>query len=254
MLTPSWQLQTPVDAIIFDCDGTLSLIEGIDFLAENKGVGPRVKQLTADAMGKTGLTPDLYQTRLELVAPTLNQVTALGQDYFLNQTKDAQSIIQFFKKLNKSIYIVSAGLYPALAIFADLLGLSSDNVFAVDIEFDTLGNYVDFNHSSPLITNDGKQIIVNQLKKKHHTLAYIGDGLNDYSVYDLVRRFIGYGGAYYRENIAACCQFYITTLSLTPVVPLLLTQNEYQELEHEDRSLYQQGLVEIEQGRAIIRN
>jgi phosphoserine phosphatase len=39
MLTKNWQLQHPLDAVVFDCDGTLSQIEGIDALAEKNDVG-----------------------------------------------------------------------------------------------------------------------------------------------------------------------------------------------------------------------
>ena len=42
MKAPTWQLDHPINAIVFDCDGTLSIIEGIDELARNNGVGDAV--------------------------------------------------------------------------------------------------------------------------------------------------------------------------------------------------------------------
>ena len=42
----TFQLADPVDAIVFDCDGTLSLIEGIAVLAHANGVGEHVRELT----------------------------------------------------------------------------------------------------------------------------------------------------------------------------------------------------------------
>ena len=58
MVIPVWQLKTSIDALIFDCDGTLSRIEGIDVLADQNGVGDAVKQLTHDAMTHMGLNPE----------------------------------------------------------------------------------------------------------------------------------------------------------------------------------------------------
>src|SRR4051812_47754308 len=72
----------PIDAIIFDCDGTLSHIEGIDELAKENGVGEQGVKLTEEAMGRSGMSPELYEHRLNLVLPTAAQVDTLGQLYF----------------------------------------------------------------------------------------------------------------------------------------------------------------------------
>ncbi len=251
MITPTWQLITPIDAIIFDCDGTLSTIEGIDELAKNNAVYETVRSLTAEAMGKSGMTPELYSQRLDLVQPAKEHVIALGQQYFDHQTPDASRVIQLLLHLNKAVYIVSAGLYPAVEIFATRLKIPREHIFAVNIEFDSKGQYLNFDHQSPLVTSNGKRDIVTQLKAMYPNILYIGDGLNDYAVYDLVTRFIGYGGAYYRENIAALCQYYITLASMAPLLPLCLTQNEYQKLTSVEQSLYTRGLVAIQEGRVL---
>ena len=82
MQAENWQLKTALDAIVFDCDGTLSAIEGIDVLADAQGVGAEVKVLTEQAMSKDGITLDLYQKRMELVRPTHKQLMHLGDQYF----------------------------------------------------------------------------------------------------------------------------------------------------------------------------
>ena len=138
MKTPAWQLKTPLNAIIFDCDGTLSTIEGIDELAKNNGVDDAVLSLTAQAMGATGMNPELYQKRLDLVYPSEEQVLALGQHYIATQVPDAHPVIQLLKRLNKTVYLVSAGLYPAVKIFGRMLNIPQENIFAVDVLFDAL--------------------------------------------------------------------------------------------------------------------
>ena len=56
--------------VIFDCDSTLSRIEGIDELADIAGVTRQVRQMTDAAMaGEIGLE-EVYGKRLELIKPT----------------------------------------------------------------------------------------------------------------------------------------------------------------------------------------
>jgi phosphoserine phosphatase len=244
-----WQLEHPVNAVVFDCDGTLSMIEGIDELARSNGVSDAVESLTAEAMNTTGINPSLYEKRLDLVYPKQEQVLALGHHYFKRQAPDVSDVIQLLKRLNKMVYVVSAGLYPAVRIFGELLQVPPENIFAVDIQFDDNGHFVDFERTSPLITRNGKRDIVNRLRMLHPTIIHIGDGMNDYVTYDLVTRFIGYGGAFYRENMAARCKYYINTLSLAPLLPLSLTQKEYQGLGPAEKSLYQKGVAAIHEGK-----
>jgi phosphoserine phosphatase len=252
-MTP-WQLQTPVSAIVFDCDGTLSAIEGIDELAAVNGVGAAVKELTALAMGKTGITEALYEQRMSLVRPTLAQVKAIAAEYYQYRTADVQEVIQLFQRLGKSVYIVSAGVHPAVAGFGELLGIAPDHIYAVAVSFDQQGNFLDFNHASPLVRNSGKRVIVEQLKQQHPEIAFVGDGLNDLSVYDTVTRFVGYGGAYYYEKVAERCAFYLKSTSITPILPLVLTAAEGARLSESESMLYQQGLDAIGNGQVIIRS
>ena len=244
-IIPKWQLKTPIEAVIFDCDGTLSAIEGIDELAKYSKAHDEVQRLTADAMGKSGLNPELYKKRLDLICPKKEHVLALGKKYFEHRVPDISEVISIFTRLNKTVYIISAGLYPAVAHFGELLNIPTKNIFAVDISFDQQGNFTDYDNQSPLTQNQGKKIIVNQLKKIHQEIIYVGDGLNDYVTYELVRRFIGYGGIFCRENIAQLCEYYIRDASMSALLPLVLTQHEYEQLQAKEKILYKAGLASI---------
>lgn len=248
-----WQLEKPLDAIVFDCDGTLSIIEGIDELASVSNVSEPVAALTALAMGTTGINPVLYQKRLDLVRPRHDDVIALGKEYFSRRVPDSAEVIALFKRLNKSVYLISAGLDPAVKIFGEKLKIPDKNIFSVGIQFDDHGNYLDFDRDSPLTRANGKQEIVAKLKNQHADMAYIGDGLNDLPVLDLVTRFIGFGGAYFRQNIADLCHFYIRSLTLSPLLPLLLTPAEADKLFAEEKLLYVKGLALINQAEVIIK-
>ncbi|MHB1948457.1 MAG: HAD-IB family phosphatase [Gammaproteobacteria bacterium] len=253
MTTFNWQLSTPLDAIIFDCDGTLSSIEGVDELAKQNGAGEAVTALTAEAMGKTGINLAIYQERLNLVRPTQKQVLKLGQLYFDHQTSDAANVIQILKRLNKTIYVVSAGLYPAVALFGDHLGIDRKHIFAVDIQFDAQDQYLDFDHQSPMTHRDGKKEVVRQIKLLHKEIGYTGDGLNDLATKNSVTRFVGYGGAYYRQNIADLCEFYLCTPSMAALLPLFLTSEESQNLLATEKNLYKKGIDAITENKVIIK-
>lgn len=233
-------LTKPLDAILFDCDGTLSTIEGIDVLADGKGVAAAVHALTNEAMSYTGVHAGMYQQRLDLVRPTRMQVEQLSKTYYKHCTPDVPAVIAILQRLKKSVFVVSAGLYPAVSGFAGMLNVAPSHVYAVDIDFDEQGNYQSFDNDSPLIDRSGKRIIVKELAAAYPHLALIGDGMNDFIAHDVVTRFIGFGGIYYRQNIAEQCDFYIKTPSMAAVLPLILTEEEIESLLPEERALYDQ--------------
>lgn len=244
MNKPNWQLTIPLDAILFDCDGTLSSIEGIDELAALAGPEKEkaVRALTAKAMGQSGINPDIYAERLAITTPAKAQLYTIGKDYYTHRTPDADSVIRILQQLGKQIYILSAGLHPAVAYLGKQLNIPAQNIFAVNISFDEAGNYRDFDHASPLVQNEGKRLIVEQLKKQHPRILYVGDGMNDLAVRTLVTKFIGFGGFFYRQNIADQSDYYIRTASMAPLLPLALTEEECGRLAGEDRELYGKGV------------
>lgn len=234
-------LLEPIDAVVFDCDGTLSQIEGIDELAKKNGVGTEVATMTAEAMAKTGLTLKLYQQRLKLVMPSHGQLVTLAEEYFAAKTEDALSVIRVLQSLNKAVFIISAGLNPSVRLFGQLLDVPAKQIYAVDVKFDEKNEYVSFDERSPLVRKNGKREIINRIKKTYPRLVFIGDGINDLEAGDLVVRFIGYGGSYYRENIAEQCEFYLHRPTLAGLLPLSLTSSEYQQLSPVEQRLYNKG-------------
>lgn len=247
-MNSTWTLSQPLDAICFDCDGTLSAIEGINELARYANVTDKVEALTTIAMSETGINPSIYSERLNLIYPTRQHLITLAKEYFASCAPDIAEVIQMYQRLNKAVYIVSAGMNPAVTLFGEMLQIPSKNIFAVDLFFDEAGNYKKYDHDSPLVHNDGKRLLINQIKKTHPKILHIGDGLNDVATTDIVTRFVGYGGFYFREHIAALCQFYIRSQSLSPLLPLSLTVEEYAKLQPNEQGLYQKGLMAIKEG------
>lgn len=236
-------LLEPVDAVVFDCDGTLSRIEGIDELAKKKGVGTEVAQMTAVAMTETGLTLELYQQRMALVQPSHVQLVRLAEEYFVAKTEDASQVIKLLQGLNKAVFIISAGLNPSVRLFGQLLDVPAARIYAVDVSFNECEEYLSFDEHSPLVRRNGKRDIINQIKQFYPRIVFIGDGINDLEASDLAVRFVGYGGAYYRENIAQQCEFYLSQVSLAGLLPLALTEAEYQKLSYSEQKLFDKGIT-----------
>ena len=161
------RLKAPLDAVVFDCDSTLSHLEGVDYLAQLNKVQDTVVELTADAMTKTGICPEIYEQRLNLIRPQQNQLQILADVYFEQVMPDVQQTISILQQLHKPVFIVSAGILQAVVGFANQLGIAADHVFAVNVFFDATGNYKDFDRQSPLINNNGKAVVVSDLLQKY---------------------------------------------------------------------------------------
>ncbi len=247
----SWQMQQTLDAVIFDCDGTLSQLEGIDELAVQNGVGEVVQSLTSEAMISSGMTPDLYEKRLNLVKPRQDQVEALGNAYFEQCSPDVECVVNILQKLGKTVFIMSAGLKPAVTIFAESLGIAASCVYAVEVKFDNHGNYIGFNPHSLLTAAQGKSKLVQQIKLHYPTLMHVGDGMNDVDTKAFVDRFVGYGGIFSRPSIRAHSDFYIQSASLAPILALALTQKEVENLLEPDYSVYAKGLALIKGSKVM---
>ena len=238
-----WQPTSPINAMSFDCDATLSTIEGINELAKYSPVAQDVQQLTQQAINETGLSPSLFDNRLNLLKPHLDDLTQLGQRYIDTLSQDLMSVIDIFHSLNKTLYILSAGMNPAVSILAEHLQVPTQNVFAVNLQFDEQGRYTNFDQHTPLTRNDGKKDILQQLQQKHHRILHIGDGMNDTCAADAVERFIGFGGNNFNPAVKALAHHYIDSKSLLPLLPLSLTQDEVDSLSKEQQRYVDQGIA-----------
>ena len=67
----------PYRHVFFDCDSTLTAVEGIDVLAQNAGKGWRIKVLTDAAMNGELDLEQVYGKRLAAIRPTRSQVIAI---------------------------------------------------------------------------------------------------------------------------------------------------------------------------------
>ncbi|HUP88916.1 MAG TPA: HAD family hydrolase, partial [Longimicrobiales bacterium] len=102
--------------VIFDCDSTLSEIEGIEELAVDHRA--EVEALTEAAMRGEIPLEQVYGRRLELVRPSKDRVFALGQRYINTLVPHARETVAALIAAGIRVCVVSGGVKPAVLIVA----------------------------------------------------------------------------------------------------------------------------------------
>lgn len=248
-----WMPTKPIDTFFFDCDGTLSLIEGIDVLASMNGVGEEVHSITKRCMGVTGLSLEEYKKRLEYVQPNRLQLQQLANMYRIQRTPGTLETIHLLKNIGKTIYIISAGIKSAIIPLAQDLGIPTENVLAVDVYLDEYGHYAGFDETSDLVRAEGKnRQILNILKNNGNSLL-VGDGYSDWEANTVVTRFIGFSGLNPKPWVQTHSDFFISDISMYPIINLGLTYEEQKNLPQQFLPYYEKGLSAIHNDNVFIK-
>lgn len=213
----------PVDIVIFDCDSTLTAIEGIDELARRAGAYDQLAPLTLAAMeGKIKLE-EIYKRRLDLIKPSLADVEWLGQRYIEAKISDVGSVIDALHQAGKQIHIVSGGIRQAVLILAEHLNIPGQHVHAVDIRFTAQYEYDGFDETSPLASSGGKKTVCCNIIGDKLTAVMIGDGMTDMEAAQDHIQFIGFGGVVRRPAVETATPDYISSPALIPLLQRLVT-------------------------------
>jgi phosphoserine phosphatase len=227
-------LWLPFDLIIFDCDSTLSLIEGIDELARLAGQESEISALTRKAMDGEVPLESVYEQRIVAVKPTRAQMRAIKKAYRDQAVPDAPVVVAALQGLGKHVFIVSGGLVEAVADFGEWLGVPRDHIFAVGMEYDQLsGEWWRYHRPNdgeqflaveehPLTGTGGKTAVIeNEIRSNHKGRAMlIGDGLSDLEARPAVDLFVGFGGMVKRARVLEGADVFIHKPHLSPILPL----------------------------------
>ena len=131
-------------AVCFDCDSTLSRIEGIDELASRRGRKQEVSRLTEAAMNGSLAIDAVYAERLSIVCPDEAAMAWLGERYVQELVPGARETVEALHSLGKVVYLISGGLLPAVQHLSRALAIPDAHVFAVAVHFDGAGAYQGF--------------------------------------------------------------------------------------------------------------
>lgn len=210
------------DVICFDCDSTLSRLEGIDELARKVGLFEQVAALTDAAMNGELALEAVYGKRLDLIRPDQAAIDWLADLYIAEMVEDVSETVKTLQDNGKLIHIISGGLRQAILPLAALLGIPESHVHAVDVFFDKNGDYLDFARQSPLAVSGGKARICRRLRMRHSSLVMIGDGKTDLEAKLAGAYMIGFGGVVKRPLVQEQADVFVSDASLAAILPYVL--------------------------------
>lgn len=261
----------PYKHVFFDCDSTLTTVEGINILAEGSGKKWRVEVLTRAAMEGELELEEIYGKRLMAVKPTRAQINAVRQVYKRNVVEDAAALISALKALGHEVYIISGGLAEPVMEFGLYLGVPRKNIRAVKVRYNELSGTWWKNERIPnveerymhhgqdaLTISDGKAEIVREiLSDRRGRSLLIGDGISDLYAGRAVDLFVGFGGVVKRSPVVAEAPCFIHSRSLAPLLPVasgpaMLSQlgdSSPAELSDKARTLIEKGAITFQNER-----
>ena len=250
----------PYEHIFFDCDSTLTTVEGIDILAQSAGKGWRVEVLTQAAMDGQLDLEDVYAKRLQAVKPTQGQIRDIRRAYKRSVVEDVLSLIAALRAEDHHVYIISGGLLEPVREFGVFLGVPKENIRAVDVTYNELSGhwwegedaqYLDYENGD-LTISDGKAAIVESfLAGKNGRSLLIGDGYSDLLAGRAVDLFVGFGGVIPRPKVQEKAPVNIMSGSLAPLWALAagpaaiqrLAGSEFAALGEKARKLIENGAI-----------
>jgi len=261
---------TSFDLIFFDCDSTLSTIEGIDELARLKGKEWRVGVLTEKAMNGDLDLAEVYGKRLQAIRPTRGQLKAIEERYWETIVPDAQAVIDALRFLGKQIFIISGGLAEPVRGFGKRLGVAPDHIRAVELEYNELSGdwwryyepqtqhrqtYLDYNEG-PLTVSSGKPRIINELAgDTRGRRLMVGDGASDLATRSVVDLFVGFGGVVAREKVRDQSEVFVQSQSLAPILPLAAGPSGYTRIVGTPHQvIFDQGITLALNGGMIVKS
>ncbi len=260
---------TSFDLIFFDCDSTLSTIEGIDELARLKGKEWRVSVLTDKAMNGDLDLAQVYGKRLQAIRPTRGQLKAIEEMYWENLVPDAEAVVAALHYLGKEVFIISGGLAEPVRGFGKRLGVPPEKIRAVELEYNELSGdwwryyepstrhthtYLDY-QVGPLTISSGKPTMVRELAgKTPGRRLMVGDGMSDLVTRDVVDLFVGFGGVVARDKVRDNSEAFIGGQSLAPVLPLAAGPAGYARVKNTPhQATFERGIEQALSGSLILK-
>jgi phosphoserine phosphatase len=258
------------DLIFFDCDSTLSAIEGIDELARFKGKEQRVAVLTQKAMDGDLDLGEVYGKRLQAIRPTRGQLKAIEERYYETLVPDAQAVLDALRYLGKQVFIISGGLAEPVRGLGVRLGVPPENIRAVELEYNQLSGdwwryyepsernqqtYLDYS-DGPLTISSGKPMIVHELAAgRRGRRMMIGDGASDLATRPVVDLFVGFGGVVARQKVRDEAEVFVEVNSLAPILPLASGLHGYLKvLGSLHQPVFERGLQLIRETGLLFKN
>ena len=204
-------MPVPSKIILFDCDSTLSAIEGVDEMGRLRGpeIFRAVEDMTNDAMNGGTPLEKVFAKRLEIIRPTRAMCDLVADLYDAARAPDLAATLATLRDEGWTAMIVSGGFRQAILPFAAKLGI--DRVVAVDLFFDERGEYAEFDTGAPTARSGGKPDVVRMIRDEYpdSRIVMMGDGASDLECRGVADRFVGFGGFVSRPKVKAGADVFI---------------------------------------------
>lgn len=199
-------------SVILDADSTLCAVEGIDWLAAQRGpaVAARIAEVTERAMNGEIALEAVYGARLEIVEPDAALIGRLGDVYLERLVPGAEEAVRTLMAAGVELAIISGGIRQALLPLAAHLGVATVRLRAVDVYLNEAGTYAGYDARSPLATDTGKAAIAGELAMPRPTLM-VGDGHTDLAARPAVDAFAAFVGVIRREPVVERADYVISS-------------------------------------------
>ncbi|MBA3889410.1 MAG: HAD-IB family phosphatase [Gemmatimonadaceae bacterium] len=207
-------------SVILDVDSTLCAIEGIDWLAAQRGaeVAARIAAVTERAMNGELPLEAVYGQRLALVDPDATLLHRLAEHYLETITPGAEAAVRAMREAGVELAIVSGGIRQCLMPLAERLGVPDERLMAVSVYLDEDGLYSAFDDRSPLATDIGKEWAARQLALPGPVLG-VGDGATDLAMRPAVDAFAAFAAHARRDHVVAAADHVVESFEqLTSLV------------------------------------
>lgn len=199
----------------FDCDSTLSTIEGIDELARAMGpeVFAEVVALTEQAMNGEVAIHEVFPRRMEMIRPNRATCERVAELYMETIVPGVKEWVEELKRDGWTPVILSGGFAPLIRPLATLLGI--DHVEAVPLHVMENGTYGGYGTDYPTTRNLGKNEVIRDWKQAllPATVVMMGDGISDMETKPDVDVFIGFGGVVSREKVRLGADGWVTDMT-----------------------------------------
>lgn len=192
------------NSVVLDVDSTLCDLEGIDWLARQRGpeVARRIAEVTDRAMNGEIALESVYGARLEIVEPDAVLLERLGAAYVERLLPGAVEAVHTLRGAGVEVAVVSGGIRAAILPAVERLGLPAERLRAVDVYLDDAGRYAGYDAASPLTTDTGKAEVIRQFRLPSPCLM-LGDGNTDLAARPAVDAFAAFVGVVRRDIVVA---------------------------------------------------
>jgi phosphoserine phosphatase len=190
------------NSVVLDVDSTLSGVEGIDWLASQRGAEVEAWSGSLTARAMDGLIPieAVYGERMAIVKPTRSEIEELSVIYIDRVAPGARETLAELREHGVELVLVSGGLREAILPLAKELGIREERVHAVSVFFGSDGEYTGFDERSLMTRQNGKRATVKEMALKGPVLA-VGDGMTDCEIRPVVDGFAAFTGFMKRDPV-----------------------------------------------------